>query len=49
MLSISYRPTDQEYRKAAKLIVLGILLIGFMGFVIAVVVSLIITGSLSLI
>jgi protein translocase SEC61 complex gamma subunit len=49
VLSISYKPTDQEYRKSAKLIVIGILLIGLLGFVIAVAVSLVITGSFSLI
>lgn len=49
VLSISYKPTNEEYRKAAKLIVFGILLMGMVGFLIAVAVSLVITGSLSLI
>lgn len=47
MLAISYKPTDQEFRKSAKLIIVGILLMGMLGFVIAIVVSLVITGSLS--
>ena len=49
VLSISYKPSEQEFSKSAKLIIRGILLIGFIGFMVAVVVSFIITGSLSLI
>jgi protein translocase SEC61 complex gamma subunit len=49
VLSISYKPTKQEFNKAARLIIFGILLIGSIGFVMAIVISLIITGSLSLI
>jgi protein transport protein SEC61 subunit gamma-like protein len=49
VLSISYKPTRQEFNKAARLIIFGILLIGTIGFVIAIIISLIITGSLSLI
>jgi protein translocase SEC61 complex gamma subunit len=49
VMSISYKPTRDEFNKAAKLIIFGILLVGTVGFIIAIVVSLIITGSLSLI
>ncbi|HIH50676.1 MAG: protein translocase SEC61 complex subunit gamma [Candidatus Micrarchaeaceae archaeon] len=49
VLSISYKPTKGEFNKAARLIIFGILLIGAVGFVMAIIVSLIITGSLSLI
>ena len=49
VLSISYKPSEAEFSKSAKLIIIGILLIGFVGFLVAVVVSFIITGSLSLI
>ena len=49
VLSISYKPNRPEFERAAKLIIFGILLIGVVGFVIAILVSLIITGSLSLI
>jgi protein translocase SEC61 complex gamma subunit len=49
VLAISYKPTRAEFDKSAKLIIIGILLIGTVGFVIAILVSLIITGSLSLI
>ena len=46
MLSVSYKPTDAEFRKSAKLIIFGILLMGFLGFVISIIVSLIINGTL---
>jgi len=49
VMSISYKPTREEFNKAARLIIFGILLIGVIGFIIAIVVSLIISGSLSLI
>ena len=49
VLSISYKPTKEEFNKSAKLIIIGILLIGTIGFVIAILVSLIITGSFTLI
>ena len=49
VLSISYKPTKGEFNKAARLIIFGIVLIGAAGFVMAIIVSLIITGSLSLI
>ena len=49
VLSISYKPTRAEYNKAARLIIFGIVLIGTIGFIMAIIVSLIITGSLSLI
>jgi protein transport protein SEC61 subunit gamma and related proteins len=46
VLSVSNKPTDAEFRKSAKLIIFGILLMGALGFVISVIVSLIITGTL---
>lgn len=49
VMSISYKPTRDEFNKAAKLIIFGILLVGVIGFILAIVISLIITGSLSLI
>lgn len=48
VMSVSYRPTNQEFNKAAKIIILGIVLIGALGFIIAIAVSLIMTGSLAL-
>jgi protein translocase SEC61 complex gamma subunit len=49
VMSISYKPSAAEFEKSAKLIIFGILLIGFVGFIIALIISLIITGSFSLI
>ncbi|MDE1871108.1 MAG: protein translocase SEC61 complex subunit gamma [Candidatus Micrarchaeota archaeon] len=49
VMSVSYKPNRDEFNKAAKLIIFGILLIGAMGFVLALAISIIITGSLSLI
>lgn len=49
VISISYKPSRSEFNKSAKLIIIGILLIGAVGFIIAILISLIITGSLSLI
>ena len=46
VLSVSYKPTDAEFRKSAKLIIFGIILMGALGFVISIIVSLIISGTL---
>ncbi len=46
VMSISYKPTREEFNKAARLIIFGILLIGAIGFVISIIISLIITGTL---
>lgn len=46
VLSVSSKPTDAEFRKSAKLIIFGIVLMGALGFVIAIAVSLIINGTL---
>lgn len=46
VLNISYRPTNEEFKRSAKIIILGILAIGIMGFIIGMVVSLITTGIL---
>ncbi|MGC8495896.1 MAG: protein translocase SEC61 complex subunit gamma [Candidatus Micrarchaeia archaeon] len=49
VLSVSYKPSAEEFNKSAKLIIIGILLLGFLGLAIAVVVSLLVTGSLAFI
>ncbi len=49
IINISYKPSQIEFNKSAKIIILGILLIGVLGLVFAIVVSLIVTGTLSLI
>ncbi len=48
IISISYKPAQKEFSKSAKIIIVGILLMGSVGFIIALVISLLITGSLSL-
>ncbi len=49
VMSISYKPSSEEFNKSAKIILIGILLIGVIGFIIAIIISLVISGSLSLI
>lgn len=48
VMSISYKPTREEFERAAKLIIFGILLIGATGFVISILINLIITGTLAI-
>lgn len=49
ILSISYKPSNEEFNKSAKIIMLGILIIGVLGLVVAIIISIVITGTLSLI
>ncbi len=49
VMSISYKPSSEEFNKSAKIILIGILFIGVIGFIIAIIISLVISGSLSLI
>ncbi|MGC8478921.1 MAG: protein translocase SEC61 complex subunit gamma [Candidatus Micrarchaeia archaeon] len=49
IISISYKPSAEEFNKSARIILFGILLIGVLGLVIAIIISLVITGTLSLI
>lgn len=46
VLSMSYRPSNAEFNKSAKVIIIGILIVGTLGFVISLVVSLIMSGTL---
>jgi len=46
VFSVSYKPTTQEFDRSAKLIIIGILLLGFLGLIIAIIISLFVTGSL---
>lgn len=48
IISISYKPAQKEYSKSAKIIIIGILVMGTLGFFIALIISLLVTGSLSL-
>lgn len=49
IINISYKPQRDEYDRSAKIIILGIVLLGVLGFVIAVIISLLLTGTLSMI
>ncbi len=49
IISISYKPNKAEFNRSAKIIILGILVVGTLGFLIALIISLAVTGSLSLI
>ncbi len=46
VLSMSYRPSADEFNKSAKVIIVGILLVGTLGFVISLIISLIMSGTL---
>ncbi len=48
VLNISYKPTNDEFRKSAKMIIISILIIGAAGFIIGIIVSLLITGTIPL-
>lgn len=41
ILNISYKPSNEEFSKTARIIIIGILIIGVVGFVISVLVSII--------
>ncbi len=49
IISISYKPNRAEFNRSAKIIILGILIVGSLGFFIALIISLAVTGGLSLI
>ncbi|MCL4381985.1 protein translocase SEC61 complex subunit gamma [Candidatus Marsarchaeota archaeon] len=49
VMNVSYKPTNDEFKKTAKIMLIGILLIGVSGFVIGVIVSLLISGTVSFI
>lgn len=44
VLAVSYKPDSAEFNRSAKVILLGILIIGLLGYVISLIVTLI-TGS----
>ncbi|MCL4387864.1 protein translocase SEC61 complex subunit gamma [Candidatus Marsarchaeota archaeon] len=49
IINISYRPKNDEFKKTAKVIIIGILIVGVLGLVLGVIISLAIAGNLSLI
>ncbi len=48
VLNISYKPTNEEFKRSAKMIIISILIIGAAGFIIGIIVSLLITGTIPL-
>lgn len=49
VMNVSYKPTNDEFRKTAKIMLIGILLIGVSGFIIGIIISLLISGTVSFI
>ena len=39
ILNISYKPSNEEFNKSARVIILGILIIGFLGFIISLIIG----------
>jgi len=42
MLSISYKPSNDEFKRTLKVVLVGTLLLGVLGYLISIVVSLIV-------
>ncbi len=49
ILYVSYKPSEDRYKKTAKIIIIGIVIIGTMGLIIAIVISLLVAGNFSLV
>ncbi len=47
ILYVSYKPGPDRFKRTAKIIILGIAVIGLAGFIIAIIVSLLVYGNLS--
>lgn len=41
IINISYKPSKQEFNKTIKILIIGILLIGLIGFAISIIVNLV--------
>ncbi len=39
ILNVSYRPSDEEFNRSAKIILLGIIIIGVLGFIISIIIG----------
>ncbi len=39
IMHISYKPSNDEFNRSAKVIILGILIIGFVGFIISLIIG----------
>lgn len=46
VMNISYKPTMEEFRKTAKVVLIGIVIIGVAGFLIGTVLYFVTTGTL---
>ncbi len=44
VLHISYKPAPHEFSRTAKIVIIGILIIGFIGFIISLIIGFV-TGS----
>ncbi len=42
IMSVSYKPTHDEFMRTLKIVVLGIVILGFMGFIIALILQLLV-------
>ena len=49
ILYVSYKPSPDRFKRTAKIIILGIALIGMIGFIIAIIISLAVYGNLAFI
>jgi protein translocase SEC61 complex gamma subunit len=49
ILYVSYKPGEERFKRTAKIVILGIILAGVLGLVIAIIISLLVTGSLALV
>jgi protein translocase SEC61 complex gamma subunit len=49
ILYVSYKPSPDRFKRTAKIIILGIALIGMIGFIIAIIISLLVYGNLTFI
>lgn len=46
VMNISYKPGMDEFKKSAKVVLMGILIIGVSGFIIGLIIYYIMTGTL---
>ncbi len=42
VLGVSYKPTPEVFKKTLKIVLLGVLVLGFLGFIIATIVNLLV-------
>ncbi len=49
ILYVSYKPSEDRYKKTAKVILIGVVTIGLVGFIIAIIISLLVAGNFALV